>query len=310
MTVVRVTAYSADARVHMFGLSTDTKPTAGVNIGERFWETDTEDIFSWSGTAWLLEVGLRAEDFALDVSRGRVPGMSTVVLRGHNPSQTAASGFVQVSEFGNLTYLTSAETMNIVSDDANDTLLGTGARTGTIFGVDGDGIAVQENFNMNGTTNVLTTQAFLRVNLIVILTDGGVLYPNVGIITATASSAATIQQKVGAKDGLSKSSHYTVPSGKTGHVFRLEFNCSKNAGGTAPVVEFHAYARPGGSSRSFLQFFDKKLDADVDISLDVDLPFPTSDTQLIAKSDFFIESDTDQNDTEVSTRMYLFLIDD
>lgn len=249
-------------------------------------------------------------EFYLLVARGKVPGHSTVVLRGHNPSQTSASGFVQVSEFGDLTYLTSAETMNIVSDDANDTLLGTGAQTGIIFGVDDDGNAVQENFNMNGTTNVLTTQKFLRVNSIVILTDGGVLYPNVGNITATASSAATVQQKVGAKDGISKSSHYTVPSGKTAHVMRLEFNCSKNVGGTAPVVEFHAYARPGGSARSFLQFFDKKLDADVDISLDVDLPFPTSDSQLIAKSNFFIEADTDQNSTEISTRMYLILIDD
>jgi len=199
--------------------------------------------------------------------------------------------------------------MNIVSDSTSDDSGGTGALTGTIFGVDGNGIAVQENFTMNGTTNVLTTQAFLRVNLMVILTAGSATW-NVGAITATSSSAATVQQKIGATDSISKSSHYTVPAAKTAHVMRLEFNCSKNAGGTAPVVEFHAYARPGGSARAFIQFFDKKLDADVDISLDVDLPFPTSDTQLIAKSDFFIEADTDQNLTETSTRMYLLLIDD
>ena len=246
--------------------------------------------------------------FLLEVARGNVPGMSTVVLRGHNPSQSAVSGFVQVSEFGNLTYLASAETMNIVSDDADDTEDGSGARTGIIFGVDGAGVAVQENFTMNGTTDVLTTQAFLRMNTMVILTAGASTW-NEGAITATASGAMTVQQKIGATDSISKSSHYTVPAGKKLHVMRLEFNCSKNAGGTAPVVEFHAYARPGGSARAFIQFFDKKLDADVDISLDVDLPFPTSDSQLIEKSDFFIEADTDQNSTEVSTRMYGILID-
>jgi len=247
-------------------------------------------------------------DFYMSVARGLVPGHETVVLRGHNPSQSAASGFVHVSEFGDLTYLSSAETMNIVSDDTDDSSAGTGARTGVIFGVDNDGVAIQENFTMNGTTNVLTTLAFLRVNTLVILTAGSSTW-NEGAITATSSSAATVQQKIGATDSISKSSHYTVPAGKTAHVMRLEFNCSKNAGGTAPVVEFHAYARPGGSVRAFIQFFDKKLDAGVDISLDVDLPFPTSDTQLTEKSDFFINSDTDQNSTEISTRMYLILID-
>lgn len=247
-------------------------------------------------------------EFYLEIARGNVPGMSTVVLRGHNPSQTSASGFVEVSEFGGLTYLTSAETMNIVSDDADDTDGGSGARTGIIFGVDNDGIAVQENFTMNGTTDVLTAQAFLRVNTIVILTAGSSTW-NEGAITATASSAGTVQQKVGATDSISKSSHYTVPAGKKLHVMRLEFNCSKTSGGTAPVVEFHAYARPGGSARAFVQFFDKKLDAGVDISLDVDLPFPTSGSQLTERSDFFINTDTDQNNTEVSTRMYGILVD-
>lgn len=256
------------------------------------------------GTLRAVGIG----EFYLEIARGNVPGMSTVVLRGHNPSQTSASGFVEVSEFGDLTYLASAETMNIVSDDADDTDGGTGARTGIIFGVDDSGAAIQETFTLNGTTNVLTTLAFLRVNTIVILTAGSSTW-NEGAITATASSAATVQQKVGATDSISKSSHYTVPAGKTAHVMRLEFNCSKASGGTAPVVEFHAYARPGGSTRAFIQFFDKKLDAGVDISLDVDLPFPTSDTQLTEKSDFFINADTDQNTTETSTRMYLILVD-
>jgi len=247
-------------------------------------------------------------EFYLLVARGLIGGHSTVVLRGHNPSQSAASGFVQVSEFGDLTYLSSAETMNIASDDTDDTSAGTGARTVFIDGLDANHVILQETVTMNGTTNVLTTGSYLRVNTMVVLTAGSSTW-NEGAITATASSAATVQQKIGNTDSISKSSHYTVPAGKTFHVMKLEFNCSKNAGGTAPVVEFHAYARPGGSARAFIQFFDKKLDADVDISLDVELPFPTSNVQLIEKSDFFINVDTDQNSTETSTRMYGILID-
>lgn len=249
------------------------------------------------------------KDYEMEVARGKISGQSTVVLRGHNPSQTSASGFVQVSEFGDLTYLSSAETMNIVSDSTSDDSGGTGALTVLVDGLDGNHAVLQETVTMNGTTNVLTSGSFLRVNTMVVLTAGSATW-NVGAITATASTAATVQQKVGATDSISKSSHYTVPAAKKLHVKRLEFNCSKTSGGTAPVVEFHAYARPGGSARAFIQFFDKKLDAGVDISLDVELPFPTSDSQLIAKSDFFINADTDQNNTEVSTRMYGILIDD
>ena len=65
---------------------------------------------------------------------------------------------------------------------------------------------------------------------------------------------------------------------------------------------------PGGDARAFIRFFDKKIDAGVAIELDVELPFPTSDTQLSEKSDFLIEADTDQNTTETSTRMYGILI--
>ncbi len=42
--------------------------------------------------------------------------------------------------------------------------------------------------------------------------------------------------------------------------------------------------------------------------LDVMLPFPAG--QLVARSDFRFRTDTDQNNTEVRTRLYGLLIDD
>ena len=78
----------------------------------------------------------------LEVARGNVPGMSTIVIRGHNPSQSSASGFVDVAEGGNLVYLTTAETMDIVSDDTDDTALGSGAQTVLINGLNQANIEV------------------------------------------------------------------------------------------------------------------------------------------------------------------------
>ena len=36
------------------GLSTDTKPATGVNAGDKFFETDTQSTYFYSGSAWVL----------------------------------------------------------------------------------------------------------------------------------------------------------------------------------------------------------------------------------------------------------------
>jgi len=38
----------------MLGLSSDTKPTTGVQPGYEFWGTDTDDLYIWTGATWAL----------------------------------------------------------------------------------------------------------------------------------------------------------------------------------------------------------------------------------------------------------------
>lgn len=254
---------------------------------------------------------LPTRDPCLEISRGNLTGHSTVVIRGHNPSQTSASGFVDIAEFGDLTHLTSAETMDIVSASTDDdgSPVGIGLRTLLVLGVDNTGADISEVITLNGTTDVTTVNSYLRVNTLVGLTVGSAGW-NVGDITCIASSAATIQSQMGATEGISQSSHYTVPLGKTLHVTKLEFNAAKLSGGQLPVVEFKVYVRSGGDGNCWIQLFDKKMDSAVSNELDLLLPFPSSATQAIARTDFRIRADTDQDNTEVRTRMYGILIDD
>lgn len=56
MAQTKVVVQSGVIEVHYIGLSSDTKPTTGVNVGERWWSTDTDEIFAWSGTAWTQRV--------------------------------------------------------------------------------------------------------------------------------------------------------------------------------------------------------------------------------------------------------------
>lgn len=250
-------------------------------------------------------------DFYLQVARGLVPGHTEVTIRGHNPTQTSASGFVDVSEFGDLTYLTSAETMEIASTSTDDdgSPVGIGVRTLRIFGVDGTGAAIQEDVTMDGTTDVTTSLSYLRVNSMQCLTVGSSGW-NVGAITATATTAATVQDEMDATEGISQSSHYTVPLGKTFFIMKLELNVARESAGTAPLVEFKLLAREGGAGNSWLQLFDKRIDAADVNELDILPPFPDLGEEGIARTDIRCLADTDQNDTETRTRLYGILIDD
>jgi hypothetical protein len=248
-----------------------------------------------------------AKEFFFEVAKGNVPGHAHVLIRGHTPTQTAASGFVDVAEHGNLAYLSSAETMEVASTSAADTSAGTGLRTLLLQGVDGSGAEISEVVVLNGTTNVTSSLSYLRVNTMVGLTAGSSGW-NEGSVTATATTAGTIQSEMDATESLSQSSHYTVPLGKTFYLTQVELNSAKLSGGSAPEIEFKGYARPGGAGAAWLQLFDKKLDTGVSDELDVVISHHPG--VLIARTDVRMRADTDTNGTECRTRMYGVLVDD
>lgn len=248
------------------------------------------------------------QDFLLEVAKGNVPGHSLAIVRGHNPSQTSASGDVDVTEFGDLSYLSSAETMNIVSSSTSDDgdPAGVGLQTLLIQGVSSTGAAISETVTMDGTTNVLTSNSYLRVNSMIGLAVGSSNW-NVGDVTATASSAATVQDKMSATESISQSSNYTIPLAVKGYLYQLELNAAKIVGGGNPELEFKGLARVGGAGNAWIQLFDKAMDTAVTEELDVVLPFPT---QLAARTDIRIRSNTDTNSTESRSRFYVMLVDD
>ncbi len=236
-----------------------------------------------------------------------MPRHSTVIVRGHNPDIDSGTAEDLWEAGGELAYLSSEETMNIVSTSTNDDgdPAGSGALTLRVSGVDGTGAAVSEDVTMNGTSNVLTSQAFLRVNVMQVLTVGSG-NTNAGNITATASSAASIQCEMDATEALSQNSHYTVPLTTKGYLYQVEFNLTKNAGGGLSV-ELHGFARPGGAGAPWLQLFDKHMDEDITDESDLLLPFPT---QMPARTDIRLSALTNKADTDVRSRMYLMIVED
>lgn len=113
-----------------------------------------------------------------------------------------------------LVYETSATTWEIVSDNANDTLLGTGARRIMVRTLDANYNIQEQVVEMNGTTPVALTGTHYRPD-IMIVTEAGSFTANEGLITLRAVTGANPQGYILTREAESKSSHFSVPAGKT-----------------------------------------------------------------------------------------------
>ena len=169
-------------------------------------------------------------DFYLAVAKGDFTGYSNVSKFGRNPSVKSAD-YETLWDGSNLyPWPTAAETLNVVSTDANDTSAGTGARTVEIEGLDSNWDVQTETVSMNGTTNVTTTNTFLRVYRVRVVTAGSTGV-NEGTITCTNTTSSNVigQISLGSSGfGQSLMALYTVPAGKTAYLINFDFSSSKD----------------------------------------------------------------------------------
>lgn len=96
-----------------------------------------------------------------------------------------------------LTYLTTASTLDVVSASALDIdTSGTGARKVVLTGLDQNYAPIQEIVNLNGTTTVTTTATFLRL-LVAQIVDAGSGESPAGIVSITATTGGSDQGCIG-----------------------------------------------------------------------------------------------------------------
>lgn len=122
----------------------------------------------------------------------------------------------------------SALAINVSSDDAADTAAGTGARTVQLFGLDADYAEVNETVTLNGVTPVTTTQTFLRLNRMAVLTAGsggvnaGPIYGYTGADTAgVPDDNDLIYSIITATKNQTLQCNYTIPANKSGLVYSI-----------------------------------------------------------------------------------------
>jgi hypothetical protein len=187
------------------------------------------------------------EPFELQVARGQITGHSTNLVSGI--SGGVGTSYTTVwSQNTVYAYLSAATVIKISSSSANDTSAGTGARTVSIYGLDGNYNQINETVTMNGQTAVNTVNSYLRVFHLAVVTAGsgeaaaGTIYAGTGAVTSGVP--AVIYGAYTTGNGAT-AAIWTVPAGYTAFVTGYASgysNATATANGTVSLT-----VRPFGS---------------------------------------------------------------
>jgi hypothetical protein len=216
------------------------------------------------------------EPFELQVARGQVDGHKTLFKFGIN-GDVGTSVETVWAQGGTYVYPASATVMKISSSSADDAAAGTGARTIAIFGLDADYNEINETVTLNGQTAVNTTNSFLRISRMYVVTAGsgataaGVIYAGTG--TVTSGVPATVYGMVALNANQTQMAFWTVPAGYTLYltgVYYTSGNTNANA-----WTNFQLIQRPLGGV--FRQQSSSRVAGNGDFVLDLHTPIAFSE---------------------------------
>jgi hypothetical protein len=180
------------------------------------------------------------EPFHIQVSRGQITMHSPVIVFGYNPDVDTTEESVW-PDGGTVPHPTVASVLKISSSSTNDAAAGTGARTVTIVGLDGDFNEVSETVTLDGQTAVNTTKSYLYVNQFYVTSvgSGGANAGNINAGTGTVTSGvpAVLYDIIATGFNNRTTGHYCVPAGYTGYMLQGLFSAGQ-ASGNSSVTGF------------------------------------------------------------------------
>jgi len=161
-----------------------------------------------------------AADYLWEVRKGNVPGHWVYDVLCRSKVAPALMRTVWGVNWDFQPWL-AATVVDISSDSANDTSTGTGAQFVLLEGMQnqgGDAVYASETIALNGTTTVSSSSTYYCPLRLTVLT-AGVNNQNAGTITMTNSGGSQAGGVILPNENRSWSSHFMVPTGKTGYVF-------------------------------------------------------------------------------------------
>lgn len=187
----------------------------------------------------ITRVG-RFEPFELQVSRGQITFHEAINLFG-NTTALGSTAYGPLWEGltgagGAYAYPASAVIMTLASSSASDT-----AVTIRVIGLGAGYVSQTEDVALNGTTGVLTTKTFLRINKLETVSGNAV-----GNVTAV--NGAVTYAKITAGNGDTQMSLYTVPAGYTFYqtYYQADTNTSVTSGAYVRLRTYFVDNAAGG----------------------------------------------------------------
>lgn len=243
-------------------------------------------------------ISVRPSDFHTEVALGKRQGSSTWNKFGYNLDVASASAELIASWGGAFQYLTTGETIDVVSDSANDVVTtGTGAQSIVVYGVDSNWDEQTEIINMNGLTTVTTTSTWIGINRISIYL-AGTGKQNAGTISVTATTAGYDMAEMPATQGTSQQMIFYVAQKCQFLAEWLHFNALKTSGGGKPEVNVLGYVYSAVSNAEY-EIYRGAVDIAVTNDIDVAPPVPFV---IGEKSILWFNCDTDTNNTSIKGR--------
>lgn len=183
-------------------------------------------------------------DFNLNVSRGLVSGMRSVIKWGRAPSGVQTT-LTDLWDRANATPTqqiwlapTAARVHAIVSTSASDdgSPAGVGAQTVLVYGLTSWSTAeTSETVTLNGVGAVNTVNSYVIIHRMIV-TACGASGPNVGTINATAAVDGTVTATIRPGVGQTEMAIYGVPSTQTAYIGK--FHASMNDATATQRVDF------------------------------------------------------------------------
>lgn len=241
---------------------------------------------------------VRPTEYKYEVAMGKRQGRSTINKFAYNADVDSAGVEVVASFGGTFNIMTSADTLNVVSSSANDTSAGTGARTILITGIDENFLTQTETVTLSGATPVTTSNSWLGVNRVIVLSSG-TSNANEGTITIsdTAGTVGT-QAEIAINSSVTQQAIYHTQINHTLLLDWLWVNIRKLSGGSAPRVTIRGYSYSRVTETAY-EIFDYDVDTGVDntVELTPSQPFAVGGREVL-----YFTAETNTNDTSVRLR--------
>lgn len=186
------------------------------------YNTDGEPELRVTSTA-----SLTSAPWNLQVARGIITGVSGVSISGYGSA--IGTTFQPAWEDGSYVYFPSAQVVRVWSESASDTNVSV-----LINGLDSNYVQQTETVVItNGSTGVLTTKEFLRINSISLTQTP----QNVGVLHAGSSDKTITLAYIGTPNnitaGRSQMTVYTVPAGYTFYLTQSNWYTNQTGSQTA-----------------------------------------------------------------------------